>query len=139
MINNARRASRRVHHDASTNAPVVTQIVTHPCRWGRTFGPASADVRLVSARRRRSVACARAAIAKAGSAGRSSSAPKAQVCDNDDGIVLDHTVEASNPVDAPRLEPAIKRVIGRTGRKLPTLTADRGYGEQSAPHLRCAN
>jgi transposase, IS5 family len=34
---------------------------------------------------------------------------KAQVVDNDDGIVLDHTVEPGNPADAPRLGPAIER------------------------------
>ena len=56
---------------------------------------------------------------------------KAQVCDNDDGIVLDHDVQPGNPADAPRLEPAIKRVIRRTGRKPRTVAADRGYGEQS--------
>ena len=55
---------------------------------------------------------------------------KAQVCDNDDGIVLDHDVQPGNPADAARLEPAIKRVIRRTGRKPRTVTADRGYGEQ---------
>ena len=31
---------------------------------------------------------------------------KAQVLDNDDGIVLDHTVERGNPADAPQLVPA---------------------------------
>jgi IS5 family transposase len=56
---------------------------------------------------------------------------KAQVCDNDDGIVLDHDVQPGNPADAPRLEPAIKRVIKRTGRKPRTVAADRGYGEQA--------
>jgi transposase, IS5 family len=56
---------------------------------------------------------------------------KAQVVDNDDGVVLDHTVEPGNPPDAPRLAPAVKRVINRTGRKPRTVTADRGYGEQS--------
>jgi IS5 family transposase len=54
---------------------------------------------------------------------------KAQVCDNDDGIVLDHTVEPGNPADAPQLAPAVDRVIKRTGRKPRTVTADRGYGE----------
>ena len=54
---------------------------------------------------------------------------KAQVCDNDDGIILDHDVQPGNPADAPRLEPAIKRVIKRTGRKPRTVAADRGYGE----------
>src|SRR5215210_6719699 len=56
---------------------------------------------------------------------------KAQVCDNDDGIVLDHDVQPGNPADAPRLEPAIKRVIKRTGGKPRTVAADRGYGEQA--------
>jgi IS5 family transposase len=56
---------------------------------------------------------------------------KAQVCDNDDGIVLDHDVQPGNPADAARLEPAIKRVIKRTGRKPRTVAADRGYGEQA--------
>src|SRR5512133_3865877 len=54
---------------------------------------------------------------------------KAQVLDNDDGIVLDHTVERGNPADAPQLAPAIGRVITRTGRRPRTVTADRGYGE----------
>jgi IS5 family transposase len=56
---------------------------------------------------------------------------KGQVVDNDDGVVLDHTVEPGNPPDAPQLAPAVKRVIRRTGRKPSTVTADRGYGEKS--------
>ena len=44
---------------------------------------------------------------------------KAQVVDNDDGVVLDHTVEQGNPPDAPQLAPAVKRVIARTGRHAP--------------------
>jgi IS5 family transposase len=55
---------------------------------------------------------------------------KAQVVDNDDGVVLDHTLEQGNPVDAP-LVPAIERVIARTGKRPRTVTADRGYGEKS--------
>ena len=54
---------------------------------------------------------------------------KAQVVDNIDGVVLDHTIEQGNPADAPQLAPAIERVIRRTGRKPATVTADRGYGE----------
>ncbi len=54
---------------------------------------------------------------------------KAQVVDNDDGLVLDHDVQPANPADAPRMEPAIKRVARRTGRKPRTVAADRGYGE----------
>ena len=55
---------------------------------------------------------------------------KAQVSDNDDGIVLDHTVEVGNPADAPQLAPAVARVKKRTGRAPGTVTADRGYGEK---------
>jgi IS5 family transposase len=54
----------------------------------------------------------------------------AQVTDNDDGIILDHTLQPGNPPDGPQLAPAIGRVIQRTGRTPRTVTADRGYGEQ---------
>jgi IS5 family transposase len=54
---------------------------------------------------------------------------KGQVVDNDDGVVLDHDVQAGNPPDAPQLAPAIERVKTRTGRAPRTVTADRGYGE----------
>jgi IS5 family transposase len=54
---------------------------------------------------------------------------KAQVVDNDDGIVLDHSVEQGNPPDAPQLAPAVARVKKRAGRAPRTATADRGYGE----------
>jgi IS5 family transposase len=41
---------------------------------------------------------------------------KAQLLDNPDGIVLDHTVMVGNPRDAPLLAPAIGRVIARIGK-----------------------
>ena len=56
---------------------------------------------------------------------------KGQVVDNDDGIVLDHTVEQGNPPDAPQLAPAVERVTKRAGRTPRTVTADRGYGEKA--------
>jgi IS5 family transposase len=56
---------------------------------------------------------------------------KAQMVDNDDGVVLDHAVERGNPPDAPQLAPAVQRVKKRTGRTPRTVTADRGYGEAS--------
>jgi transposase, IS5 family len=56
---------------------------------------------------------------------------KAQVTDNDDGVILDYAVEQGNPADGPQLAPAIGRVIRRTGKKPRTVTADRGYGEKS--------
>jgi IS5 family transposase len=54
---------------------------------------------------------------------------KAQVVDNADGIIVDHTVEQGNPADAPQLAPAIARVTRRAGRVPAAVTADRGYGE----------
>jgi IS5 family transposase len=54
---------------------------------------------------------------------------KAQVLDNEDGLVLDYTVEIGNPADAEQLVPAIKRVYKRLGRIPQQATADRGYGE----------
>lgn len=54
---------------------------------------------------------------------------KAQVVDNEDGIVLDHNVEIGNPPDAPMLVPAITRVAARAAKMPRAVTADRGYGE----------
>jgi IS5 family transposase len=34
---------------------------------------------------------------------------------NEDGVIVDHGVQAGNPPDAPMLEPAIQRVTLRTG------------------------
>lgn len=53
---------------------------------------------------------------------------KAQVVDNADGIILDHSVQIGNPADAPQLAPAIARVTDRIGRAPTAVTADRGYG-----------
>jgi transposase, IS5 family len=54
---------------------------------------------------------------------------KAQVVDNDDGVIVDHTVELGNPADAAQLAPAIARVTRRAGRPPRAVAADRGYGE----------
>ena len=35
---------------------------------------------------------------------------KGQIVDNDDGIVVDHQMQAGNPADAPQLAPAIQRI-----------------------------
>jgi transposase, IS5 family len=53
---------------------------------------------------------------------------KAQVVDNADGVILDHTVEIGNPADAPQLAPAIERIARRAGRPPRAVAADRGYG-----------
>jgi IS5 family transposase len=54
---------------------------------------------------------------------------KAQLVDNEDGVILDHNIELGNPPDAPMLEPAIQRIKQRTGHAPRAVTADRGYGE----------
>jgi transposase, IS5 family len=59
---------------------------------------------------------------------------KAQVLDNADGVILDHTVEVGNPSDAAQLAPAIERVSRRTARPPRAVTADRGYGVASVEH-----
>jgi IS5 family transposase len=56
---------------------------------------------------------------------------KAQVVDNTDGIILDHSVQIGNPADAPQLAPAIARITERIGRAPTAVTADRGYGYAS--------
>jgi transposase, IS5 family len=54
---------------------------------------------------------------------------KAQVLDNDDGIVLDYSVECGAVPDGPQLAPAIERVRRRAGQVPRAVTADRGYGQ----------
>ena len=54
---------------------------------------------------------------------------KAQVVDNADGVIVDHTIEPGNPADAPQLAPAITRITRRAGRASRAVAADRGYGE----------
>jgi IS5 family transposase len=56
---------------------------------------------------------------------------KAQIVDNEDGVIVDHNIEVGNPPDAPMLVPAIERVTRRAGRVPDVVTADRGYGEAS--------
>jgi IS5 family transposase len=54
---------------------------------------------------------------------------KAQVADNDDGIILDYSVEYGAVPDGPQLVPAIERVSRRVGCMPDAVTADRGYGQ----------
>ncbi|HEY2270994.1 MAG TPA: transposase, partial [Streptosporangiaceae bacterium] len=54
---------------------------------------------------------------------------KAQVLDNDDGVIVDYTVEYGAVPDGPQLAPAIERVRRRAGRVPRAVTADRGYGQ----------
>jgi IS5 family transposase len=54
---------------------------------------------------------------------------KAQVMDNSDGVILDHSVHKGNPPDAPLLAPAVARIKALVGGAPRAVTADRGYGE----------
>jgi IS5 family transposase len=54
-----------------------------------------------------------------------------QVTDNRDGIILDYEIEPGMPPDAPRLAPAVERIITAIGRVPDVVTADRGYGQVS--------
>ena len=54
---------------------------------------------------------------------------KAQVTDNDDGVILDYAVEYGAAPDGPQLVPAMNRIRRRTGRMPGAVTADRGYGQ----------
>lgn len=54
-----------------------------------------------------------------------------QVTDTRDGIVIDYEIQAGMPPDAPRLAPAVARVITATGVVPDAVTADRGYGQAS--------
>ncbi|MFN0090011.1 MAG: ISNCY family transposase [Acidimicrobiales bacterium] len=54
---------------------------------------------------------------------------KAQVLDNADGLILDHSVHIGNPSDTTLVRPALQRVIDQFGRAPDLLTADRGYWE----------
>jgi transposase, IS5 family len=54
---------------------------------------------------------------------------KAQVSDNDDGVILGYSVEYGAAPDGPQLVPAIERIHRRAGRLPRAVTADRGYGQ----------
>ena len=55
---------------------------------------------------------------------------KAQVCDNEDGLIVDHSVHIGNPHDTDLLRPAVTRIAKYCGAVPVLLTADRGYCEK---------
>ena len=59
---------------------------------------------------------------------------KAQVAGNDDGVVLDYSVEYGAAPDGPQLAPAVERVHRRAGRVPRAVTAGRGYGQAAVEH-----
>jgi len=56
---------------------------------------------------------------------------KAQVVDNAEGIIIDHSVHIGNPSDTGLLRPAVDRVAAQFGNAPTLVTADRGYWDSS--------
>lgn len=56
---------------------------------------------------------------------------KAQVADNTDGLILDHSVHIGNPADNDLLRPAIERITTQLGMVPSLVTADRGYWDST--------
>jgi IS5 family transposase len=54
---------------------------------------------------------------------------KAQVVDNEDGVIVDYSVEYGAAPDGPQLKPAVERISRRAGQVPRAATADRGYGQ----------
>lgn len=134
VLANARRALARQGDAASGRLrSSVAELETILGRTGRVVAqtrarlagtmPASAD-RLVSMHDPDARPIAKGRLGKPVEFGY-----KAQVVDNVDGIVLDHSVHQGNPADAPLLAPAIARIKNLCGRAPRSVTADRGYGE----------
>jgi IS5 family transposase len=56
---------------------------------------------------------------------------KAQVVDNPDGLIIDHSVHIGNPSDTELLRPAIERIATQLGAAPSLVTADRGYWDST--------
>jgi IS5 family transposase len=56
---------------------------------------------------------------------------KAQVVDNADGLIVDHSVHIGNPSDTDLLRPAIDRIVTHLGGAPSLVTADRGYWDST--------
>ena len=56
---------------------------------------------------------------------------KAQVVDNPDGLIIDHSVHIGNPSDTELLRPAIERIATHLGATPSLVTADRGYWDST--------
>ena len=124
-----RRAGRlrRAVHELTATIDVtadVTAVVVAQARFRLAGVMPAAATRVVSAHDRDARPIVRGRLGKP-----VEFAYKAQVLNNEDGVIIDHTVEQGNPADARQLAPAIARVTHRAGRPPGAVTADRGYGE----------
>jgi transposase, IS5 family len=136
VVRNARRRLRSQTNDASGKAQALverleqvaarTAKVAEQCRQRLSGTTPDGATRVVSLHDPDARPIAKGRLGKPVEFGY-----KAQLVDNEDGVILDHNIEAGNPPDAPMLEPAIQRIKRRTGRAPRAVTADRGYGEQT--------
>jgi len=115
----------RVVHDLEITASRVEQIARHTRQRIKGITPDGAT-RLVSLHDPDARPIRKGRLGKPVEFGY-----KAQVVDNEDGVVVDHNVEIGNPADAPMLVPAVERVAARANKVPKAVTADRGYGEHS--------
>lgn len=132
----ARNAHRRLRHEPSGHAQALverleqlaerTTKIAEQCRQRLAGTTPDAATRVVSLHDPDARPIAKGRLGKPVEFGY-----KAQIVDNEDGVILDHNIELGNPPDAPMLEPAIQRIKRRTGRAPKAVTADRGYGEQA--------
>jgi IS5 family transposase len=119
----------RVQAACSRRSITCTPWWTTPSGWWRR--PAAAWPGLCRNRRIGWLACMMLMLARSardGWANPCSLATKAQIVDNADEVILDHSVEIGNPHDAAQLAPAIERITRRTGCPPRAVTADRGHG-----------
>jgi IS5 family transposase len=133
LVNARRHLARQGSATSGRLAAAVTELEVILGRTGRVIAqtrgrlagvmPASAT-RLVSLHDPDARAIAKGRLGKPVEFGY-----KAQVVDNVDGIVLDHSVYLGNPADAPLLAPAIGRIQALFRRVVGAVTADRGYGD----------
>src|SRR5215211_1059974 len=132
LLGNAKRALRAARKKAADLAALGGKDAAAGRRRGRLARAVNDLTELLEATRRVSLHDSDARPIAKGRLGKPVEfGHKAQVCDNADGIVLDHDVQPGNPADAPRLRPAVERVRKRTGKTPRTVAADRGYGEAS--------
>jgi IS5 family transposase len=131
VVRNARRKlagnssgrARSLVHELATTAELTRKIATQTAQRMAGGMPAGSS-RIVSLHDPDARAIKKGRLGKPVEFGY-----KAQIVDNEDGVILDHNLEVGNPADASMLEPAIRRIKARTGRAPRALTADRGYGE----------
>jgi len=136
VVRNARRKlagnssgrARSLVHELATTAELTRNIATQTAERMSGGMPAGSS-RIVSLHDADARAIKKGRLGKPVEFGY-----KAQIVDNEDGVILDHNLEVGNPSDASMLEPAVRRIKTRTGRAPRALTADRGYGEAGLEH-----